>query len=286
MFKTTKTPFAVVLCIVTGFAAGQTTVDLDAAKDNTLYQSATGTISNGAGQWMFSGLTNGFSVRRCVIEFDVAGAIPAGATIESAELTLLMSRSISDESSVALHRVSQEWGEGNSDAGGEEGSGTVAADGDVTWVHAIYDTGGASTFWASSGGDYDGQVSAAVDVWLPGFYTWSTPQLAADVQAWLDDDNANHGWMIITDEENPSAKRYNTREDPNPSNRPVLRVTYSMPADCPPDFTGEGDLDFFDVQAFLQAFAAMDQSADFVDDDVFNFFDVQAFLQAFAAGCP
>ncbi len=55
---------------------------------------------------------------------------------------------------------------------------------------------------------------------------------------------------------------------------------------CVPDFTGEGDLDFFDVQAFLQAFAAMDQAADLVDDDVFDFFDVQAFLQAFAGGCP
>jgi FG-GAP repeat protein len=55
---------------------------------------------------------------------------------------------------------------------------------------------------------------------------------------------------------------------------------------CVPDFTGEGDLDFFDIQAFLQAFSAMDQSADLVDDDVFDFFDVQAFLQAFTAGCP
>jgi hypothetical protein len=47
-----------------------------------------------------------------------------------------------------------------------------------------------------------------------------------------------------------------------------------------------GTLDFFDVQAFLQAFSAMNQSADLIDDDVFDFFDVQFFLQAFSAGCP
>lgn len=55
---------------------------------------------------------------------------------------------------------------------------------------------------------------------------------------------------------------------------------------CFADLTNDGQLNFFDVQAFLNAFAAHEDIADFVDDDEFNFFDVQAFLQAFAAGCP
>ena len=55
---------------------------------------------------------------------------------------------------------------------------------------------------------------------------------------------------------------------------------------CPADLTGEGSLDFFDVSAFLAAFAAMDPAADFTDDGLFDFFDVSAFLAAFAAGCP
>ncbi len=58
------------------------------------------------------------------------------------------------------------------------------------------------------------------------------------------------------------------------------------PPQCTADFNGDTVLDFFDVQAFLQAFAAQDPQADFVDDGVFDFFDVQAFLSAFAAGCP
>ncbi len=55
---------------------------------------------------------------------------------------------------------------------------------------------------------------------------------------------------------------------------------------CPADFTGDGVLNFFDVSAFLQAFAANDPLADFTNDGIMNFFDVSAFLQAFSAGCP
>jgi hypothetical protein len=55
---------------------------------------------------------------------------------------------------------------------------------------------------------------------------------------------------------------------------------------CVADFNDDGELNFFDVQEFLGAFSANDQSADLVDDDVFNFFDVQAYLGLFAAGCP
>jgi hypothetical protein len=55
---------------------------------------------------------------------------------------------------------------------------------------------------------------------------------------------------------------------------------------CPADFNGDGVLDFFDVQAFLDAFSANDPSADFTHDGVFDFFDVQEFLAVFSAGCP
>ncbi len=57
-------------------------------------------------------------------------------------------------------------------------------------------------------------------------------------------------------------------------------------APCPADLTGEGDLNFFDVSAFLTAFNTSDPAADFTNDGIFNFFDVSAFLTVFAAGCP
>jgi len=57
-------------------------------------------------------------------------------------------------------------------------------------------------------------------------------------------------------------------------------------ADCPADFTGEGDLNFLDVSAFLTAYGNGDPSADFVPDGNFNFLDVSAFLTAYGNGCP
>ena len=55
---------------------------------------------------------------------------------------------------------------------------------------------------------------------------------------------------------------------------------------CPADFNADGELNFFDVQAFLGAFSNLDQSADFTHDGLFDFFDVQEFLALFSAGCP
>lgn len=53
---------------------------------------------------------------------------------------------------------------------------------------------------------------------------------------------------------------------------------------------GDGQLNFFDVSAFLSAFNAQDPIADFFpvanSDGQFNFFDVSTFLGEFNAGCP
>lgn len=55
---------------------------------------------------------------------------------------------------------------------------------------------------------------------------------------------------------------------------------------CVPDFTGDGILNFFDVQEFLEAFSNHQPEADITQDGEFNFFDVQEFLEAFSQGCP
>ena len=66
-------------------------------------------------------------------------------------------------------------------------------------------------------------------------------------------------------------------------------AAYIFDLNCPAsaaDLTGDGDLNFFDVAAFLNAFAATDSVADFTSDGQWDFFDVSAFLVAFAAGSP
>ena len=55
---------------------------------------------------------------------------------------------------------------------------------------------------------------------------------------------------------------------------------------CVADLNGDGELNFFDVSTFLNAFTAQDPIADLTGDGAFNFFDVSAFLNAFGAGCP
>lgn len=55
---------------------------------------------------------------------------------------------------------------------------------------------------------------------------------------------------------------------------------------CLADLNNDGELNFFDVSAFLSAFAQQDPAADFTGDLQFDFFDVSAFLSAFSAGCP
>lgn len=58
---------------------------------------------------------------------------------------------------------------------------------------------------------------------------------------------------------------------------PCSAVDYAQPF---------GQLDFFDVSAFLHAFTNGEGQADLAFDDQFNFFDISVFLQLYAAGCP
>ncbi len=55
------------------------------------------------------------------------------------------------------------------------------------------------------------------------------------------------------------------------------------PADLAEPF---GELNFFDVSAFLISFGLTEARADLNDDGLFNFFDVSAYLAAYSEGCP
>ena len=113
-----------------------------------------------------------------------------------------------------------DWGEGTSVAPGEEGDGAPATTNDATWRHRFFDT----IFWTTEGGDFSGTVSATQSVGPVGVYTWSSSQMRADVQSWLDDPASNFGWLVLGDEsEISTAKRFDTRESASP---PVLTIIY------------------------------------------------------------
>ncbi len=55
---------------------------------------------------------------------------------------------------------------------------------------------------------------------------------------------------------------------------------------CPVDLIEDGLLDFFDLQAFLNAYSASDGLADWNDDGAIDFFDLQQYLNDYSDGCP
>ncbi len=204
----------------------QIEVKIAASKDNTLYESDSGSFSNGSGAAFFAGNNNHGEARRGLLAFDLAGTVPAGARLESVTLTLNLSRTLPGTQAVSLHRVLADWGEGMSNATGEEGGGAAAASGDATWLHTFFNT----QRWASAGGDFAATPSATQSVAGLGQYTWgSTPEMVADVQSWLDAPAGNFGWLLLGNEQaNGTAKRFDTRENPVIANRPVLTVTYTV----------------------------------------------------------
>lgn len=201
---------------------------LQPSKDNTLYETLDGSTSNGAGEYLFAGRVGpvgGGAIRRALLKFDIAGSVPAGATVTSAVLTLNMSKSLLGTTTVELRKVSADWGEGTSEAGLTEGSGGASSTNDATWMHRFYNT----SVWTVPGGDFVTTASASVSVAGAARYSWgSTAQMVADVQAWLDTPSSNFGWIVSGDESATStAKRFDSRQNATFANRPSLQVTYA-----------------------------------------------------------
>lgn len=204
-------------------AASADMVILSGTKDNTLFESTTGAESNGAGEFLFVGRSLQADARRTVLAFDVS-AIPPGAHVESATLTLHMSRTIVGTVDIAAHRLQRDWGQGLSDATGREGAGAAAQAGDATWLHNFFNT----SQWTTAGGDFDAVASASTPVGGLGFYDWSSPSLAADVQAWVLQPQTNFGWLLLADESKfPSAKRFDSIENRTAIFRPSLTISYT-----------------------------------------------------------
>jgi len=171
---------------------------------------------------MFVGNTAGAAARRALIAFDLSG-IPDGAAVNSVTLSLNMNKTASGVQTVTLHRLASDWGEGSSKAGGQQGSGIASETGDATWVHTFSDT----ATWTSNGGDFDSTASASTQVSGRGQYQWSSDQMAADVQAWVNDGAKNFGWILIGQEgSSKTAKRFSTKES-DESSRPTLTIEFT-----------------------------------------------------------
>jgi FtsP/CotA-like multicopper oxidase with cupredoxin domain len=217
---------ALLACLFSSIPAHAAFKDLPASKDNTLFQSATGDLSNGAGEWIFAGKNDKGLIRRIVMQFAVSESLPPGATIDSVSLNLFLSRSkLNTSKTTTVFRLLASWGEGRSNAAQNEGGGAPADTGDATWIHRSRYP---DILWGAAGGDFDPTPHASTLVASNNFYRWSSVSMKTDVQSWLDNPAFNFGWIVIGDESaSTTATRFNSRQNTDTTRRPYLRVYYT-----------------------------------------------------------
>ena len=171
------------------------------------------------------------------MEFDVAGNVPAGATINSVTLTGWVSLTYPGTPgtlNVQLHKTLADWGEGTSN-----GTGRMpgipwdrATTGDATWLQTFYNSNTALNKWATPGGDFSPTVSGVTGFGADGTSaTWSsTAQMVADVQGWLNDPTTNFGWVLKSDEIQDIGIYIDSSEATNLAHRPTLTIDYTLAA--------------------------------------------------------
>jgi hypothetical protein len=227
------------------------TVSIPASRDNTIYQSAPNN-SAGGGAGIFIGTNAAASPRRGLIAFDVAANVPAGATVTSAGLTMYLGTAANSfNTTIGLHRLNADWGEGTAGSSNTSlsggGNGFAAATGDATW-NARFHSPTTPTAWSAPGanGDFNAGASASALISLPTPtsldipFTWGpTPALVSDVQNWLNSPASNFGWALVNTNETAgqsvrvfysSEATLNSNGAPlDPAWRPALTVTYVIP---------------------------------------------------------
>ncbi|MDX2114064.1 MAG: DNRLRE domain-containing protein [Planctomycetota bacterium] len=284
------TTLALLAPFLAGAPAFAETITLAPVADNTLYEpNFKGEASNGSGPHVYAGATRDGSLRRALLRFDFS-EIPAGSTITGVSLQLVCTRQIVGSPNMTLHSVLSSWGEAASNAGEPGGAGTAPAPGDATWTFRFFQT---DATWANPGGDFDPAVLAQTTVSLTGPYVWSGPALVSAVQSWVDGNAEHHGFMLRGDEATTfNAKRFGSRENPIPAERPALTITFTPPPSplCPGDADGNDSVNFADITAVLANFLtdyspSLNGPGDANHDGVVNFADVTAVLSNFNIPC-
>ena len=199
------------------------TLRIPASRDNTLIESPSGSLSNGAGPTFYVGRTNQprGSIRRAVLRFELAGALPSDAIVERVRLSASASATHLRAHDVHVHRLFQDWGEGSSLSFG--GIGAPSQPGDATWIHSSYP----GVFWPKPGGRFSPRASAWASVKGSGTVVWESPSLIRDVVEWQRNPLRNFGWILLGNETLASSvTQFESREAFVPARRPVLEISY------------------------------------------------------------
>jgi hypothetical protein len=227
--RTLNLPLLVML-IVPAAVGRANQITIGASKDNTIYQNSP-TNSAGVSGAMFAGTNNTTSPRRGLIAFDVAGNLPAGATITSASLTMYLGiASNSTPRAIELHRLTTDWTEGTAGPGttfSGSGNGFAPAAGGATW-----NEGSPGVPW-TAGGEFVAAASASTTVGniVDTPYTWtSTAALVNDVSGWYATPTTSFGWELVNAVENTNqtVKGFYARDATQLSFRPALTIEYTL----------------------------------------------------------
>ena len=194
--------------------------------DTSLFENSPGN-NLGRVNFMPVGLTSEGKIGRGLLKFDLS-TIPPGATVTSASLRLTATRG-RDNHILDLHRFLVPWTEGIG-AGSPSGGGsigTAARPGEPTWNHRQHNIVPWQSPGSGAGSDYEETASAFVTVDANKAFSFQSPAMISDLQAWIQNPESNHGWLIKARDESTddgSARRYSSREAA--SGAPLLTVTY------------------------------------------------------------
>lgn len=190
--------------------------------------------NNGAQGFVLSGRTQNGPRVRALYQFDLTN-LPTNAAVLSVTLVLNVTGQPIDglaNAPFGLHRMLRPWGEGDKNPISPPGQGLPASPGEVTWLHSFYPTNAWTVPGGAAGADYFGFESAFQFIYGVGESPYrfeSTTELVADVQGWVNNPAANHGWMLICAEEQTifTARRFSSREDTLAP--PTLEIEYLVP---------------------------------------------------------
>ena len=229
-----RVPVLVVLSVGIFFAVAPgfgDSVILEPVKDATIFSEGN-ELANGSGSRIFAGATAGqmgTGSRRALIEFELGDSIPATSVVDAVILELTVQKPGQTAAVLSLRRLERDWSEGGTLT--SQGRGRPAQTGDVTWSHRSFNS---SDKWNKEGGDFVG-ISVTATVSGTGTVSWSSSQMAADVQMWLDDPGSNFGWILLGSESTEgSAKGFASSEGPS-AFRPKLTIEFSPAPPAPPE---------------------------------------------------
>jgi hypothetical protein len=222
-------------------------ITIGASQDATLLGGTDATTNQSlADPGLFVGTDGQDNPKRSLIEFNVATAVPAGSTITGVSLQMTVGQvagsgggsggGSGSAETISLFDESQAWGQPTNVAGatsfGGTGHGGAPDPGDATWNYAFYNT----TPWTIAGGDWSTSLTDIADASVTGTltsFTWSSANMVADVQNWLNNPTDNFGWIIKNANETTATdfrafwSAQGAAANNNPSIAPALTITYT-----------------------------------------------------------